>query len=102
MDSPKHFPLSSVSMELDAEVDAAYPAQWIGKVTLRTRDGRTYSGRVDEPKGDPGNTLSREELEDKALRLGVYRNAATADEMRSVIQKVWKQADTERVGHFLA
>ncbi|MDS1141616.1 MmgE/PrpD family protein [Pusillimonas sp. SM2304] len=91
-----------VKMVLDPEVDTAYPAQWIGKVTLQTRDGRTLSGRVDEPKGDPGNTLSREELEDKALRLGVYRNAATADEVQSIIQKVWRQADAEQVGHYLA
>lgn len=91
-----------VSMDLDAEVDTAYPAQWIGKVTVQTRDGKTYSGRVDEPKGDPGNTLSRQELEDKALRLGTYRNAATPDEVQAIIQKAWQLADTERVGHFLA
>src|SRR6476620_7226949 len=27
-------------MALDAEVDAAYPKRWIGKVTVHTRDGR--------------------------------------------------------------
>src|SRR5262249_32530811 len=48
-----------VAMELDREVDSAYPARWIGKVTVSTHDGRTLEGRVDEPKGDPGNTLSR-------------------------------------------
>ncbi|NYT85951.1 MmgE/PrpD family protein [Pollutimonas harenae] len=90
-----------VSMDLDTEVDAAYPAQWIGKVTVQTFDGRTLSGRVDEPKGDPGNTLSRPELEDKAQRLGTYRNAASTDEVQAIIQKVWHQADAERVGHFL-
>src|SRR3546814_20289116 len=49
-----------VSMELDTEVDTAYPAQWIGKVMVRTQDGRNFSARVDEPKGDPGNTRSDE------------------------------------------
>src|SRR3546814_9675637 len=60
-----------VSMDLDAEVDASYPAQWLGKVTVHTFDGRALSGRVDEPKGDPGNTLSRPELEEnrKSTRL---------------------------------
>lgn len=90
-----------VSMDLDAEVDAAYPAQWIGKVTVHTFDGRALSGRVDEPKGDPGNTLSRPELEDKAQRLGTYRNAASTEEVQAIIQKVWQKADAERVGHFL-
>lgn len=90
-----------VSMELDTEVDTAYPAQWIGKVTVRTRDGRSFSARVDEPKGDPGNTLSREELEDKALRLGTYRNAASADEVQALIQRIWTLADTEMVGRLV-
>ena len=78
-----------VRMELDADVDAAYPARWIGKVTIETTDGRRIEGRVDEPKGDPGNSLSRAELEDKALRLAAYRNGASAAEMRGVIARVW-------------
>ena len=55
-------------MVLDQEVDQAYPARWIGKVTVQTADGRTLEGRVDEPKGDPGNTLSREELEERVQK----------------------------------
>ena len=47
-----------VTMRLDTEVDQAYPQRWIGKVSVRTQDGRTLHARVDEPKGDPGNTLS--------------------------------------------
>lgn len=90
-----------VSMTLDHEVDNAYPLRWIGKVTVHTRDGRRLSARVDEPKGDPGNTLSRPEIEDKALRLGTYKNAADAATMRDVIQRVWKLAETERVGNFV-
>lgn len=61
-----------VTMQLDAEVDQAYPQRWIGKVTVTTRDGRSLSARVDEPKGDPGNTLTRAEIEDKAQRLAAY------------------------------
>jgi 2-methylcitrate dehydratase PrpD len=66
-----------VEMQLDKEVDEAYPVQWIGKVTVITKDGRTLSGRVDEPKGDPGNTLSRLEIEEKATRLALFSKAAT-------------------------
>jgi 2-methylcitrate dehydratase PrpD len=91
-----------VRMQLDAEVDAAYPARWIGKVTVDTTDGRTLASRVDEPKGDPGNTLSRAELEDKALRLAAYSDGASAAEMRRVIERVWSLAGAERIGSFLA
>ena len=91
-----------VSMVLDNEVDAAYPARWIGKVQVTTTDGRQLAARVDEPKGDPGNTLSRPELEDKALRLAAYRGGASEAEMRQVIAQVWGLAQSPAVPRFLA
>ncbi|MDE2629164.1 MAG: MmgE/PrpD family protein [Burkholderiales bacterium] len=91
-----------VAMRLDAEVDAAYPARWIGKVVVETVDGRRLEGKVLEPKGDPGNTLSRAELEDKALRLAAYRDGAAPAEMRRVIERVWALADAPVVTRFLA
>jgi len=78
-----------ITMQLDTEVDQAYPARWIGKVIVTTTDGRTLHGRVDEPKGDPGNTLSRIEIEDKALRLALFSGAATEVEMKILFQKLW-------------
>jgi 2-methylcitrate dehydratase PrpD len=90
-----------VTMQRDAEVDAAYPARWIGKVEVNTRDGRTLRARVDEPKGDPGNTLTRAELEDKALRLAAYRGGASAAQMQRVIERIRTLRTTARVGIFL-
>lgn len=86
-----------VSMVLDTEVDSAYPRRWIGKVTVTTTDGRTLHGRVDEPKGDPGNTLSREELTDKALRLGAFCKEVPAAQMQNAVYKLWKVRDWTRV-----
>ena len=91
-----------VAMRLDPEVDAAYPARWIGKVTVRTKDGRTFEARVDEPKGDPGNTLSRAEIEDKAQRLAAYRDGASRDEMARAIERIRTLRATARVGFLLA
>jgi 2-methylcitrate dehydratase PrpD len=88
-------------MQLDAEVDTAYPRRWIGKVTVHTTDGRTLDARVDEPKGDPGNTLSRAELEHKAVKLATYRGGASEAEMRAAIARVWAIADNPRVGRLL-
>ncbi len=90
-----------VHMVLDQEVDQSYPARWIGKVTVETGDGRTLSGRVDEPKGDPGNTLTRPELEAKALRLAAWSGAATKSEMQSLIGTVWKLTAVEKVNRLL-
>ncbi len=89
-----------VVMVRDDEVDRAYPQRWIGKVEIETADGRTLAARVDEPKGDPGNTLSRPELEDKAIRLATYRDGATESEMRAVIARIWTLADTPVMGRW--
>jgi len=90
-----------VAMELDAEVDGAYPARWIGKVSVTTADGRVLHGRVDEPKGDPGNTLSRAEIEDKMQRLAVYGQSATLEEAKVLCERVWRLAETPRMARWL-
>jgi len=90
-----------VTMELDEEVDSAYPQRWIGKVTVKTVDGRILKGRVDEPKGDPGNTLSRPEIEEKVRRLGTYQGAATLEEVNKLIELAWKLHTMDKVGNFL-
>ncbi len=91
-----------VTMRLDAEVDRAYPARWIGKVTVETTDGRVFQGRVDEPRGDPGNTLTRAELEEKALRLADFTGAATPAEMQSFFTRVRELTSTAKIGFLLA
>lgn len=90
-----------VTMQLDAEVDAAYPQRWIGKVTVTTTDGRVLQGRVDEPKGDPGNTLSREEITAKALRLAAFSGGATPGDMQAAVDALWQVASWPRVGLLL-
>jgi 2-methylcitrate dehydratase PrpD len=93
---------NKVTMALDPEVDAAYPQRWIGKVTVQTTDGRTLHGRVDEPKGDPGNTLSRQEITDKALRLAAYGSQVPAAQVQQAVQQLWQVAQWPRVARLLA
>lgn len=64
-----------------------------GWVEVQTRDGRRFEGRVAATKGDPGNTLTREELEVKAQQLAAHASAATPEEMRRIISRVWKLRD---------
>ena len=90
-----------VSMVLDAEVDAAYPRRWIGKVTVLATDGRTLHGRVEEPKGDPGNTLSREEITTKALRLIAYGGVLQDAPAKALVQRLWQVAQWPRVQRLL-
>ncbi len=90
-----------IRMVLDTEVDTAYPQRWIGKVTVITTDGRELHGRVDEPKGDPGNTLSRQEITDKAMRLADFSGGAAEPDMRRAVEALWQVAQWPKVGTLL-
>jgi 2-methylcitrate dehydratase PrpD len=67
---------------------------------VKTRDGRELEQRITSPKGDPDNTLSRAELEDKALRLAAYNGGASSDEMRRIIARIWRLHDETGVAGF--
>ena len=88
-----------VSMRLDPEVDGAYPARWLGRVEVLTTDGRTLHGAIDEPKGDPGNSLSRMELEDKFRRLLAFAGKRSSDEAGELIARVWRLRETDELSH---
>lgn len=87
-----------VAMELDEEVDTAYPQRWIGKVSVVTQDGRTLQGRVDEPKGDPGNTLSREEIREKVRGLAQYGKSLSENQVQTGMHAIEEIGKLSRVG----
>lgn len=91
---------SKVSMVLDPEVDKAYPRRWLGRIDVVTTDGRSLSAAVDAPKGDPDNTLSRPELEEKLRRLVRFSGAATQAEVERIIAAVWQWRTQPKVDLF--
>ncbi|MCW2271988.1 MmgE/PrpD family protein [compost metagenome] len=78
-----------VSMQLDDQVDAAYPQRWLGRVEVLGNDGRRYQGAIDSPKGDPDNSLSRRELEDKFRRLVAFSGALDGNSVEALIERAW-------------
>ncbi|MFH1626061.1 MAG: MmgE/PrpD family protein [Pseudomonadota bacterium] len=56
------------------------------RVSIRTRDGRRYEKHVTTPKGDPRNPLSREELEEKFMRLA--SKVVSTDKSRRIVEKI--------------
>ena len=90
-----------VFMTLDSEVDGAYPQRWIGKVKVHLNNGQILEGRVDEPKGDPGNTLSRAEITDKAMRLAAFSGGANPQEMNTAIDLLWNIRKQDKIGFLL-
>lgn len=86
-----------VHMVRDEEVDRAYPARWIGKVAIRTVDGRQIDGRVDHPKGDPGNTLSRAELTAKATSLAQFGGRHDGEGAAALVEHLWTVAELDHI-----
>lgn len=89
-----------VSMQLDPEVDGAYPRRWLGRVDVLTTDGRQLHGAIDEPKGDPGNGLSRAELEDKFRRLLAFAGQRSEAEADRLVQACWRLHELPELGVF--
>ena len=89
----------NVTMQLDPQVDQAYPQRWIGKVSVKTHAGIEFHGQLDEPKGDPGNTLTRSEIESKAIRLALFSQGASESEMQNIIAQLWQIAHAPQVGY---
>jgi len=61
--------MGKISCVKDPELEKEFPKKWPAAVTLLTKDGKTYSTRIDFPKGDPENPLTWEELIDKFRNL---------------------------------
>jgi 2-methylcitrate dehydratase PrpD len=90
-----------VEMVFDREVDAAYPERWIGLVEVETVGGERLTSRVEVPKGDPGNPLSRPEIEDKLRRLVAFGGGASPAEAERVIDLSWNLDQEAAVGRLL-
>ena len=58
-------------------------------------------GRVDEPKGDPGNTLTRAEIDAKARRLAAYGRTLDAAGINALMPRLWSIADRNAVGRLV-
>ncbi len=51
-----------VEIEVDPEIDHAYPEIYGGRLTLELKDGRRLSKRIDYSRGMPENPMSGEEI----------------------------------------
>ncbi|KAL4803075.1 hypothetical protein BDV18DRAFT_146204 [Aspergillus unguis] len=89
-----------VKMVLDDEIDAAFPARWLGRVEVETKDGRKLSRTVDVVKGDPGWTLTRDEIESKALALAEYGHVTDLAAFKDAIQRIWELDAQSSISQF--
>ena len=82
-----------VEMIMDPLIDQAYPGKWSARVNVTMDNGEVYETTMEVPKGDPENTLSRDELRDKALMLAQYGGVVSQTAMAQVIDTIWRLTD---------
>jgi 2-methylcitrate dehydratase PrpD len=91
--------MSNVALQRDRQLDQVYPDTWPAIVTIETTSGLRHETRVDYPKGDPKNPITREGLIEKfhmltdrilpeASRLLLMERCLTLDTLANV-QNLW-------------
>jgi len=80
--------LSKIRCEIDPEIEAEFPANMSGKLTIAAR-GQSFVRKVVVPKGEPANFLTEAELRGKFAGLtdsvlGIERAARLADAVLAI------------------
>jgi 2-methylcitrate dehydratase len=88
--------MKKVRVVREADFVDRYPAAMPTRITVRTREGKTYTKQKDLPLGHPGNPMSDQDLEGKFRRLVARRlgRARTED----LIRLVWRLEQMKNIG----
>jgi 2-methylcitrate dehydratase PrpD len=79
--------MKKMSVELDAKLDAAFPAQRAARVVIELADGRSEEYLQPTRKGDPDMPLSDQELNDKFIELAGPVLGAKA---KTKLESLWR------------
>jgi 2-methylcitrate dehydratase PrpD len=61
--------MPKVNVVMSAELDRHFPKYWPGRVAVKVRGGAMFSEEVIIPKGETGNPMRADEVEEKFLSL---------------------------------
>ncbi len=108
-----------VKMELDPEIDRAFPEKWQGTVIVTTKAGSTFTESVAFAKGDPELPLTRyvdyqslidlpgltfdqrEEIERKAHTLAAYGGFNDTEKVNQLIVRAWNLEKEKNMNGFV-
>ena len=87
-DQPTRALMKKMTVALDPELDASFPAQRAARVSIQLADGRREDFLQPTRKGDPDLPLSDKELEEKFLELAapVLGDGAA----RKLLERLWR------------
>ncbi|HKT35966.1 MAG TPA: MmgE/PrpD family protein [Nitrospira sp.] len=95
-DSSLHELMKKIRVVREPEFVDRYPAGLPTRITVRTREGKTYTAHKDLPLGHPGNPMSDGELEAKFRRLVTRRMGRCRAEQ--LIRLVWNLHHVKDIG----
>jgi 2-methylcitrate dehydratase PrpD len=84
---------------LNQEFEAVYPEFYPARVTVKTKNGKTYVGEIQYPKGDPENPATKEEIIQKFRYTSGY--SIGTDKTNKVIELVDKLEDLDNIGELV-
>lgn len=61
--------IRKMKVNVDPELDKLYPSAIPNRITVKFKDGKELTARVDHPRGHPKNPMTDEEVESKFRRL---------------------------------
>ena len=85
------------------ELETEFPRKWPASACIQTRQGQTFSSKIEYPKGDPENALSWDELTQKfkGLSLPVF-STPRADEIIATVRSLESATDISGLSSLFA
>jgi len=90
--------MQRITLVRDSELGKVYPERWPAVAEITTRAGQTHAARIDFPRGDPKNPMTREELEAKFNNLATP--ALSVDQRRRTIDACLNLDRVENLASF--
>ena len=83
-----------------AELSARYPEAVANIVTVKLRDGRTLTERVDYPHGSAKNPLTDAEVEEKFLSFA--NRLLDRDQVEALLHRLWRLDEQNELSELAA
>ena len=94
--------MAKVESQGDAELTKGFPKTWTAIVQITTKDGQTYTQRIDLPKGGPDNPFTDQELESKFNKMATkLMPQAQADQIIKACYDLDKMKDVSELTKLL-
>lgn len=88
-----------VNMVLDPAIEAVFPEKWQARVVVTTKSGQVIEQFVESAKGDPDQTLTQAELEEKSRRIAEYAGVRDMAALEKTFARVWRlENETDLTG----